>query len=39
MGFILRSFIYTKIANAIGLKCYIWNVALYGAEAWTHREV
>jgi hypothetical protein len=21
------------------VKCYIWNMALYGAETWTHRAV
>jgi hypothetical protein len=21
------------------VKCYIWSVALYGAETWTHRKV
>jgi len=21
------------------VKCYIWSIALYGAETWTHRTV
>ena len=21
------------------VKCYIWSIALYGAETWTHRKV
>jgi hypothetical protein len=39
MGFIWRSLLYTETVYAIGVKCYIWNVVLYGDETWTHGKV